>query len=153
TDGPFHGGAGWQTVSPGYFEVFKIPVLRGRTYNDRDTAAAPPAVVINQAMARRFWPNSDPMADKIVIGKGVMPQLASEQPRQIIGIVGDVRGNGLDSDPGPVMYIVQAQVPDAINALNARLTPMRWILRTRGNPLSVAPAVQEQIRQVTGLPV
>jgi putative ABC transport system permease protein len=48
---------------------------------------------------------------------------------------------------------VQAQVPDAINALNAALTPMRWIVRTRGNPLQVAPAVQEQIRQTTGLPV
>ena len=42
TDGPFHGGGGWQTVSPGYFEVFKIPVLRGRAFNDRDDAAAPP---------------------------------------------------------------------------------------------------------------
>ncbi len=153
TDGPFHGGGGWQTVSPGFFEVFKIPVLRGRVFNDRDTAAAPPAVVINEAMARRYWPKADPLADKIWIGKGLMPQLATEQPRQIIGVVGDVRGNGLDNDPGPAMYIVQAQVPDAINALNVRLTPMRWVLRTRGNPAQVSPAVQEQIRQVTGLPV
>jgi putative ABC transport system permease protein len=110
-------------------------------------------VVINQAMARRYWPNGDPLNDKIWIGKGLMPQLATEQPRQIIGIVGDVRGNGLDNDPGPAMYVVQAQVPDAINALNAGLTPMRWIVRTRGNPLLVASAVQEQIRQITGLPV
>jgi putative ABC transport system permease protein len=153
TDGPFHGGGGWQTVSPGFFEVFKIPVLRGRTFNDRDTGAAPPVVVINQAMARRFWPKEDPLADKIWIGKGLMPQLATEQPRQIVGIVGDVRGGGLDRDPGPAMYVVQAQVPDALNALNVRLTPMRWILRTRGNPLAVSPQVQEQIRQVTGLPV
>jgi len=51
------------------------------------------------------------------------------------------------------MFLVQAQVPDAINALNAALTQMRWVIRTRGNPLLVAPAVQEQIRQVTGLPV
>lgn len=153
TDGPFHGGGGWQTVSPGFFEVFKIPVVRGRTYTERDTASSPPVVVINQAMARRYWPNADPLADKIWIGKGLMPQLAAEQPRQIVGIVGDVRGNGLDNDPGPAMYLVQAQVPDAINALNAALTPMRWIVRTRGNPLLVAPAVQEQIRQTTGLPV
>jgi predicted permease len=153
TDGPFHGGGGWQTVSPGFFEVFKIPVVRGRTYTERDTAGSPPVVVINQAMARRYWPNADPLNDKIWIGKGLMPQLATEQPRQIIGIVGDVRGNGLDNDPGPAMYLVQAQVPDAINALNAALTPMRWIVRTRGNPLRAASAVQEQIRQVTGLPV
>ena len=153
TDGPFHGGGGWQTVAPGFFEVFKIPVLRGRVYNERDTASSPPAVVINQAMARRFWPKSDPLNDKIWIGKGLMPQLAAEQPRQIIGVVGDIRGDGLDNEPGPAMYLVQAQVPDAINALNGRLTPMRWILRTRGNPMLVSSAVQEQIRQVTGLPV
>ena len=153
TDGPFHGGAGWQTVSPGYFEVFKIPVVRGRAYTDRDDSAAPPAVVINQAMARRFWPKADPLSDKILIGKGIMPQLAAEMPRQIIGIVGDVRGNGLDSDAPPVMYIVQGQVPDAINALNARLTPMKWIVRTRGNPLALSAAIQEQLRQVTALPV
>jgi putative ABC transport system permease protein len=152
-DRPFHGGGGWQTVSPGFFEVFKIPVLRGRTYNERDTANAPPVVVINEAMARRFWPKSDPLQDKIWIGKGLMPQLATEQPRQIIGVVGDVRANGLENDPDPAMYIVQAQVPDAINELNARLTPMRWVMRTRGNPMLVSTAVQEQIRQVTGLPV
>ena len=153
TDGPFHGGAGWMTISPGYFEVFKIPVIRGRTYTDRDDASAPPAVIINQAMARRYWPKSDPMNDQILIGKGVMPQLATEVPRQIIGIVADIRNNGLDSDPPPTMYIVQAQVPDAINALNTSLTPMKWIVRTRSNPISLTAAIQDQIRRATGLPV
>ena len=153
TDGPFHGGGGWQTVSPGYFEVFKIPVLRGRSFTDRDTSASPPAVVINEAMARRFWPKSDPLNDKIWIGKGLMPQLATETPRQIIGVVGDIRGNGLANDPAPTMYVPQAQVPDALNALNGRLTPMKWIVRTRGNPMLLSAAIQEQLRQVSGLPV
>jgi predicted permease len=153
TDGPFHGGGNWQTLSPGYFEVFKIPVLRGRVFNDRDVGGSPPVVVINQAMARRYWPNSDPLSDKIWIGKGLMPQLAKETPRQIIGVVGDIRGNGLNNDPAPTMYLPQAQVPDAINALNASLTPMKWIVRTRGNPLLLSAAIQEQIRQASGLPV
>ncbi len=153
TDGPFHGGAGWITISPGYFEVFKIPVVRGRSYTERDDAAAPPVVMINQAMARRFWPKADPMSDQILIGKGVMPQLATEMPRQIIGIVGDTRDNGLDSDPPPIMYVVQAQVPDAINALNTRLTPMKWIVRTRSNPMQLSAALQQQVRESTGLPV
>jgi predicted permease len=153
TDGPFHGGGNWQTLSPGYFEVFKIPVLRGRTFNDRDVAGSPPVVVINQAMARRYWPKSDPLSDKIWIGKGLMPQLAKETPRQIIGVVGDVRGNGLNNDPAPTMYLPQAQVPDAINALNANLTPLKWIVRTRGNPLLLSASIQEQIRQASGLPV
>ena len=133
--------------------MFKIPVLRGRAFTDRDTSASPPAVVINEAMARRFWPKSDPLNDKIWIGKGVMPQLATETPRQIIGVVGDIRDNGLDNDPAPTMYIPQAQVPDALNALNGRLTPMKWIVRTRGNPMLLSAAIQEQLRQVSGLPV
>ena len=49
-DGPFHGGGGWLTVSPGYFEVFRIPVKRGRAFTDRDTAASPAVVMINEAM-------------------------------------------------------------------------------------------------------
>ncbi|HYW44975.1 MAG TPA: ABC transporter permease [Bryobacteraceae bacterium] len=153
TDGPFHGGGSWQTVSPGYFEVFKIPVLRGRAFTERDDGAAAPVVVINQAMVRRFWPKSDPLSDRIWIGKGLMPQLATETPRQIIGVVGDVHANGLNNDPAPTMFVPQAQVPDALNALNVRLTPMKWIVRTRGNPLSLSTAIQEQVRQVSGLPV
>ena len=110
-------------------------------------------MVINQAMASRFWPKSDPLNDKIWIGKGLMPQLATETPRQIIGVVGDIRGNGLANDPAPTMYVPQAQVPDALNALNVRLTPMKWIVRTRGNPMLLSAAIQEQLRQVSGLPV
>ena len=153
TNGPFHGGGNWVTTSPGYFDAFKIPVLRGRDFNERDTAGTTPAVVINEAMAKKFWPKGDPLSDKIWIGKGLMPQLATETPRQIIGIVGDIHGNGLNTDPQPTMYVPQAQVPDPLNALNARLTPMKWIVRTRGNPLSLSGAIQEQLRQVSGLPV
>jgi predicted permease len=140
------------TVSPGYFEVFKIPVLRGRVFTERDDGAGAPVVVINQAMAKRFWPKADPLSDKIWIGKGVMSELAAETPRQIIGIVGDVRG-GLDNDPGPAMYVPNAQVPDALNALNVRLTPLKWVVRTRVNPFTLSSAIQEQLRQASGLPV
>ena len=152
TDGPFHGGGGWLTVSPGYFEVFKIPIVRGRAFTERDDGAAAPVVLINQAMAKRFWPKADPLSDKIWIGKGIMTELAAETPRQIIGIVGDVRG-GLDNDPGPTMYVPNAQVPDALNALNVRITPMKWVVRTRVNPFTLSSAIQEQLRQASGLPV
>jgi putative ABC transport system permease protein len=108
--------------------------------------------VINEAMARQFWPKADPLNDRIWIGKGLMPQLSAETPRQIIGIVGDVRGS-LSNDAQPTMYVPQAQVPDALNALNGRLTPMKWIVRTRGNAMALAPAIQEQLRQLSGLPV
>jgi predicted permease len=152
TDGPFHGGGGWLTVSPGYFAVFKIPVLRGRTFTESDDGAGAPVVVINQAMATKFWPKADPLSDKIWIGKGVMSELAAETPRQIVGIVGDVRG-GLDDEPDPTMYVPNAQVPDALNALNVRITPLKWVVRTHGNPFTLSAAIQEQLRQASGLPV
>ncbi|MPZ17363.1 MAG: FtsX-like permease family protein [Luteitalea sp.] len=152
-DDPYHGGGGWVTVSAGYFEVFEIPVRAGRVYTDRDTRESPPVVVINEAMAREYWPKGDPLADRLVIGRGVMQEFAEEPERQIIGIVGDVRDGGLNNDPGPRMYVPQPQVPDAANALNVRITPMAWVIRTQVQPYSLSSAIQEALRQATGLPV
>jgi putative ABC transport system permease protein len=153
SDGPFHGGGGWYTVSPGYFEVFKIPVKRGRTFNDRDDTRAPAVVIINEAMARQYWPDGDPLNDRLVIGRGVMREFADEPERQIIGVVADTRDGGLNSEPQPQMFIPQAQVPNAVNALNVRLTQMAWVVRTHVSPHAVSQQIQEQLRQATGLPV
>jgi predicted permease len=153
TNGPYHGGGGWVTASPGYFEVFKIPVKRGRVFSERDDKAALPVVVINEAMAKQFWPNGDPLSDKLVIGRGVMREFAGEPERQIVGVVGDTHLGSLTTNPGPTMYIPQAQVTDAANALNVGLTPMAWIVRTRTAPRSLSAQIQEQLRKATGLPV
>jgi putative ABC transport system permease protein len=153
SQGPFHGGGGWMTVSPGYFDVFKIPVKRGREFNERDTSTSTQVVVINEAMAKQFWPKGDPLNDRLVIGKGIMPAFEAESERQIIGIVADIKNGGLDSDPQPQMFIPQAQVPDAANALNVSLTPISWIVRTQVPPQSLSTAIQDQLRQTTGLPV
>jgi putative ABC transport system permease protein len=153
SQGPYHGGAGWMTVSPGYFEVFKIPVKRGRTFNERDTSASTPTVVINEAMAKEFWPKGDPLNDRMLIGKGVMREFEAETERQVIGIVADIRSNGLDSNPQPQMFIAQAQVPDLANALNVSLTPISWIVRTSTPPQALSSAIQDSLRQATGLPV
>ena len=155
--GTFHGGAGWTTVSPGYFEVFKIPVRRGRSFVERDDATAPPVVIINETMARRYWGDDwrqkDLFSERLTIGRGIMREFEREQDRQIVGVVGDTRNGGLDNDAGPMMFIPQAQVPDAVNVLNLRLTPMAWLVRTRGEPLAMSNAIQEQLRQSTGLPI
>jgi predicted permease len=151
--GPFHGGGGWQTISPRYFDVFKIPVIRGRAFTDSDTGAANPVVVINQAMAKQYWPKGDPLSDRIWIGKGIMAELAAEKPRQIVGIVSDIRDGGLNRDPQPVMYVPNAQVPDALNALNVRLTPLAWVVRSTNDPARLSSVIQQQLRQASGLPV
>lgn len=152
-NGPFHGGGGWKTVSPGYFEVFRIRVVRGRTFTERDNHAGAPVAIINEAMAKQFWPKGDPLRDRVLIGKGVMPQLETEQPRQIIGIVADQRDRGLNQNPSPEMYIPNGQATDAIQALNVSLTPLAWVIRTRGEPRTMRAGIEEILRQVSGLPV
>lgn len=152
-NGAFHGGGGWQTISPKFFDVFKIPIVKGRAFTELDNGSSAPVVMINQAMAKRFWPKGDPLLDRIWIGKGIMSELASETPRQIVGIVGDVRDGALNRDPQPTMYVPNAQVPDALNALNVRLTPLAWVVRSQGDPAALSAQIQEQLRQVSGLPV
>ena len=82
-----------------------------------------------------------------------MREFADEPERQIIGVVGDTRNGSLGAEPGPLMYIPQPQVPDAANALNVRITPMAWVVRTAVTPLSLSGQVREALRQATGLPV
>jgi predicted permease len=150
---PFHGGGGWQPISAGYFDVFKIAVKRGRPFTDRDDGSAPPVVIINERMAKQFWQDKDPVHEHIRIGAGVMRELADEPAREIIGVVSDLRDGGLNNDPGPRMYVPNGQVTDELNALNLRISPVAWIVRTRVEPYSMSIPIQEQLRQVTGLPV
>ena len=151
--GPFHGGGAWLTISPGYFDVFKIPVKKGRTFTDRDDAVSPGVVIINEAFAKQYFKDTDPIGQRLMIGAGVMKELSQEREREIIGVASDVRDGGLNNQPGPHMYVPNAQVPDALNALNVRITPVAWVVRTQGDPYGVSNAVQEQLRQVSGLPV
>jgi predicted permease len=151
--GPWHGGGAWTTVSPGYFDVFKIAVLRGRAFTENDVQGQTPVVIINEAMAKQFWKTGDPLNDRLVIGRGVMKEFADEPDRQIIGVVADSRDNGLNQDPSPKMFIPQGQVPDAVNALNMGLSPTAWVIRTKVPPMSLSTAAQEQLRLATGLPV
>jgi len=146
-------GGAWAAVSPGFFEVFKIPLKRGRTFTDRDDGKAPQVVVINQRMAKEYWKDRDPLRDQIVIGRGLMKEFKDEPPRQIIGIVGDVRNEKLNATPEPMMYVPQAQLPDAENAWFAHTAQMAWVVRTQAEPRRVLPAIRARLRQATGLPV
>ncbi len=142
-------GAGWMSASAGYFEAFKIPILRGRDFTDRDVAGAPGVVIINESMAKKYWPKENPVGQQIIIGKGVGPEF-DEPARQIIGIAGDIHSNGLGADPFPLMIVPQAQVPDGMTALNARIGPVIWLVRTHTEPHQFISAVSEQLRQASG---
>ena len=152
-NGPWHGGGDWTTVSPGYFEVFKIPVRQGRTFAETDGPGAPAVVIINEAMAKEYWKTGSPIGQHLTIARGGLPEFATEPDREIIGVVADSRDNGLNQDPQPKMFVPQGQIPDPVSALNQRIAPMTWVIRTRVAPMSVNGAVQTQLRAATGLPV
>jgi predicted permease len=127
---PFTGGAGYNSISWDYFETFKIPILHGRSFTEQDDASAPGVVMINEAMARQYWPKGDPLQDRLQAGVGGGPAFA-DQPRQIIGIVGD-----------------------AETALNSRVAPLWWAIRTNVDPHTLVKPVSAALREASGgLPV
>ncbi|MGH9349427.1 MAG: ABC transporter permease [Vicinamibacterales bacterium] len=152
-EGPGHGGGGFTPISEDYFRVFKIPLLRGRAFTDRDDGGAPGVVIINDAMARRYWPNGNPLGERLTIGRGLGPGM-EEPPRQIVGVVGDVRDGGLNREPQPIMYVPWAQLPDAHSANLLQITTLAWIVRTRGEPLVMGDSIAKALREASGgLPV
>jgi predicted permease len=152
-NGPFTGGAAFYSISPGYFNAFNIPLIRGRLFTRQDDATAPSVVLVNQAMARQFWPKSDPIKDRMVIGPGAGPAFA-EGPRNIIGIVGDTHDGGPNREPFPIMYIPLAQMPDLETALNSRVAPLWWIVRSQVDPRTLVTPITVALRDASGgLPV
>ena len=152
-DAPSTGGAGYSSVSWEYFNTFKIPITRGRNFTEHDDGSAPGVIIINEAMARRFWPKGDPLKDRILTGVGMGPVFV-EPPRQIIGVIGDTHDSGLNRNPRPTMYIPVAQMPDAVTALNSRIAPLWWIVRSNVEPHTLVTPVSTAIREASGgLPV
>jgi len=143
------GDALWMDVSPGYFDVFKIPVLRGRTFTEQDNEGAPPVVLINEAMAKQFWPNQNPLGQQIVIGNGLGPQF-KDVPRKIIGIVGNTRDVNLSSPPDPAMIIPQAQESNEMTAFWNQFGPAYWLVRTRVPPHQMASLIAKQLSDASG---
>jgi predicted permease len=134
------GLTGFAEVTDGFFETFQIPVLRGRAFTERDERALPTAI-INETLARQFWPDGDPLTGQIVIG--------NRPPARIIGVAGDVHDNGLNLDPRPVVYLLSA-TPSGL----AQLLPWAWVVRTSVHPRSVQSAIEGELRQASGgLPV
>ncbi len=141
------GGAGWMYVSDAYFEALEIPLRRGRLFGERDTASAPAVVVVNESFAKRYWPKGDPIGQQLEIGKGMGPDFA-EPPREIVGIVGNVKEAGLGNPAPEVMYIPLAQVKNSFIELNNKLIPTTWVVKTSVSPLTLASTVRQQVLAV-----
>jgi predicted permease len=139
----FTGDVQWRFVSAHYFAALRIPLRSGRWFQEQETRRT---VIVNEAMARKFWPNASPLGQAILVGAGLGPGF-EEGPVEIVGVVGNVRENGLDNDPPPVMYQLHSQIPDGAIKMVNELLPASVMVRTKPGiaPLGVSQAVQEAL--------
>jgi predicted permease len=143
-------GSQWMSITPGYLSLFKIPLLRGRDFTEKDNAEAPSVDLINEAFARKFFPHEDP------IGQHINHEDPSGQHRieTIIGVVADFHDSGLANPADPMMLAPIAQVSDGYNAAYASIQPLFWVVRTHGDPHPSIPAITDQLRIASsGFPV
>ena len=145
----YNGEEQWRSVTAHYFATFKIPLLSGRAFNERDTFNSARVLLINRAMAKKYWKNENPIGQVLTIGKGLGPAF-EEQPREIIGIVGDVRETGLaDKDVG-VMYVPAGQQQQGLTALANSVIPLSWSIRSNLDAKTLSSAVLKEIQAVDG---
>jgi predicted permease len=138
--------ADFRIATPQYFATMGIPLKRGRAFDDRDRDGAEGVAIVNEALARRLWPDGDPLGQTILVADGRTPEA-----RTVVGVVGDVRHHGLDREPEPEIYRPACQaywpffglvvrvgtadpsLPDALRAAvssldgDLPLTDVRWL--------------------------
>jgi putative ABC transport system permease protein len=120
-------------VSPGYFRALRIPILKGRAFTEQDREGSPRVAIINESLARRFFPNEDP------IGKRIDMNWKSSGWQEIVGVVSDVKHDGLDLPSLPAIYVPFLQASDS---------GMTLVVRSAGDPLGLVQAVRDEVRQV-----
>ena len=121
--------ADWRSVSPGFFSTMNIPLIKGRLITAADAAPAPGVAVINETMAKRWWPNEDP------IGRSIRAQ-GSQTTTEIVGVVGDIKDVQLAGPPNPAMYLSYQQVA---------WPNMTLLVRTSAQPEAIAAALRAQV--------
>jgi predicted permease len=117
-----------------YFPAMGIPIRRGRTFDNNDSATAPPVAVINETMARKLFPNQEPVGQHVRTGPG-----ANGPWTTIVGVIGDIRHGGLEEEPQPELYISYLQGPPVSPFI---------VLRTTGDPSRLADTVRAEARRI-----
>jgi predicted permease len=131
------GDADFRVSSAGYFTAMGIPLVRGRLFQDSDGPDAPHAAVISQTMARRFWPNEDPLGRQIQYGN----MDGDVRLLHVVGVVGDVRDEGLDAEPRPVVYANYFQRP-------AAAADFSIVAHARGEAAALTDAMRREARSL-----
>jgi putative ABC transport system permease protein len=139
--------AGYSEVSFGIFSTLKIPLVKGRYLDEHDTEAAPWVIAINQSFARKFFPNEDPIGQQILLRYDPYP-VDELRPRQIVGIVGDVKHFGLGEETPPFVYAPFTQQPAVFPGGAARAHLHKaLVLRTPSGPMNGGKNLAVSVKQ------
>jgi putative ABC transport system permease protein len=122
----------FSVVTPQYFNAIGIPLTKGRYFTESDGDASPRVAIINDAVAGRYWPQEDPVGKKITID-------FERDPREIVGVVGNVRHQGIDQQEPLQVYAPHSQIGGAA---------LYFIVRTTSDPLNLAPSVRAAVEAV-----
>jgi putative ABC transport system permease protein len=126
------------SISPNYFQVIGAPLIKGRAFNTQDREGAPRVVIINERMARRFFPGEDPLGKRIFFGERPDPE---QNPlRTIVGVVADTRRTGFDAEVRPETYLPLAQSPSGSMTMVVRATA--------DDPASLTASVRSAVRSI-----
>ena len=134
---------GWFPISPDYFRTLGVAVLRGREFTRSDSLASTQVAVVNETLARRLWPGEDP------IGREIAIDFVNDSPRQVVGVVADVRETSRQRDFAPHVFVPDAQLPLASRGWfqSPRLT-MTYLVRTGTDPLPLVGAFRAAVGEV-----
>jgi predicted permease len=124
-----------RVVTPGYFSTLKIPLRSGRLFDARDNAGGAEVVMINEEAARRYWPDTNPIGQRINVGVRLVSGVRSGD-KTIVGVVGDVKYGGLDLAAPPEVYLPYAQQP---------VDNLTIAIRTKGDPTSIVPVARAEL--------
>jgi predicted permease len=125
-----------RVVSPGFAQALRLPLLRGRFFDERDVADGVGVVVVDEEMVRRFWPDADPIGKRITRGDASAPDV---QWQTVIGVVGHAAHEGLDADARVQLYLPHSQFGNSF---------MTFAVRTSGTPLDLVPAVRQAVYSI-----
>jgi len=128
--------AGIRVVTPDYFQTMSIPQLQGRSFTEQDRENTPNVIIVNEALASRYWPNQDAIGKRLAI----TPEESGKQVwREIVGVVGNVRHKALETEVMPEAYFPFKQSPENFMSL---------VVRTASDPASMVPTIRSQVLSI-----
>jgi predicted permease len=144
------GAVQYRMISPDYFRVMKVALRQGRAFSASDTAGSAAVVIVNEAFARQNFPNAEPIGQQLCVGCSY----GDPAMRSVVGVVSDTKQSSLSTPAPPMVFVLFAQVPDALNVRLKQFVATNFVIRTIGDPMQLAASARQEVQRLdAALPV